>query len=93
VRAQIVAALNDIGADVIKIGMLGNGEIAAAVADMLEGSDIPLVLDTVLLSSSGAPLLDEAGITVLKKRLMRRAALVTPNWPETESPDRHHSQK
>jgi hydroxymethylpyrimidine/phosphomethylpyrimidine kinase len=85
VRAQIAAALEDIGADAIKIGMLGTGEIAAAVADALEGTDIPLVLDTVLLSSSGAPLLDEAGITVLKKRLMRRAALVTPNWPETEA--------
>jgi hydroxymethylpyrimidine/phosphomethylpyrimidine kinase len=84
VRAQIEAALNDIGADAIKIGMLGNGEIAAAVADVLEGSQIPVVLDTVLLSSSGAALLDEAGITVLKKRLMRRAALVTPNLPEAE---------
>jgi hydroxymethylpyrimidine/phosphomethylpyrimidine kinase len=84
VAAQIAAALNDIGADAIKIGMLGNGEIAAAVADALEGNDIPLVLDPVLLSSSGAPLLDEAGIAVLKKRLMRRAVLVTPNWPETE---------
>jgi hydroxymethylpyrimidine/phosphomethylpyrimidine kinase len=85
VRAQISAALNDIGADVIKIGMLGNGEIAAAVADALDGSDIPLVLDTVLLSSSGAPLLDEAGIAVLKKRLIRRSLLVTPNLPETEA--------
>ena len=85
VRGQIDAALNDIGADAIKIGMLANGRIAAAVADALEACDIPLVLDTVLLSSSGAPLLDEAGITVLKKRLMRRAALVTPNWPETEA--------
>jgi len=84
VRAQIEAALNDIGADAIKIGMLGNGRIAAAVADVLEGSEIPLVLDTVLLSSSGAALLDEEGITVLKKRLMRRAALVTPNLPEAE---------
>jgi len=54
------------------------------VADALEGSDIPLVLDTVLLSSSGAALLDEEGIIVLKKRLMRRAALVTPNLPEAE---------
>jgi hydroxymethylpyrimidine/phosphomethylpyrimidine kinase len=84
VAAQIAAALNDIGADAIKIGMLGNGEIAAAVADALTGSHIPLVLDTVLLSSSGTPLLDEAGLIVLKKRLMRRAVLVTPNWPETE---------
>jgi hydroxymethylpyrimidine/phosphomethylpyrimidine kinase len=85
VRDQIEAALNDIGADAIKIGMLGNGEIAAAVADALEGSSIPLVLDTVLLSSSGAPLLDEAGVAVLKSRLMRRATLVTPNLPEAEA--------
>ncbi|HEX4634664.1 MAG TPA: bifunctional hydroxymethylpyrimidine kinase/phosphomethylpyrimidine kinase [Rhizomicrobium sp.] len=85
VRAQIEAGLNDIGADAIKIGMLGNGGIAAAVADVLERVSLPLVLDTVLLSSSGAPLLDEAGITVLKTRLMRRAALVTPNLPEAEA--------
>ena len=84
VRDQIEAALNDIGADAIKIGMLGNGQIATAVADALEGSDIPLVLDTVLLSSSGVALLDEEGLHVLKKRLMRRAALVTPNLPEAE---------
>src|ERR1700743_1613455 len=82
VAAQIKAALGDIGADVIKIGMLGTGDIAAAVADLLETKDIPLALDTVLLSSSGAPWLDDAGITVLKKRLIRRARLVTPNLPE-----------
>jgi hydroxymethylpyrimidine/phosphomethylpyrimidine kinase len=65
--------------------MLGNGEIATAVTDALEGVSLPLVLDTVLLSSSGAALLDEAGIEVLKSRLMRRAALVTPNLPEAEA--------
>jgi hydroxymethylpyrimidine/phosphomethylpyrimidine kinase len=54
------------------------------VADALEGSSIPLVLDTVLLSSSGAPLLDEAGTAVLKDRLIRRSRLVTPNLLETE---------
>jgi hydroxymethylpyrimidine/phosphomethylpyrimidine kinase len=85
VKAQIERALGDIGADAIKIGMLGNGEIATAVADALEGVSLPLVLDTVLLSSSGAALLDEAGIDVLKSRLMRRAALVTPNLPEAEA--------
>jgi hydroxymethylpyrimidine/phosphomethylpyrimidine kinase len=84
VAAQIFAALNDIGADAVKIGMLGNEDIAIAVADALEGSSIPLVLDTVLLSTSGTPLLDEAGIAVLKSRLMRRATLVTPNLPEAE---------
>lgn len=85
VRAQIETALGDIGADAIKIGMLGNGEIARAVADALEGSSIPLVLDTVLMSSSGAALLDDAGVLVLKERLMRRATLVTPNLPEAEA--------
>lgn len=85
VASQIKAALGDIGADVIKIGMLGTAEVATTVADILEANDIPLVLDTVLLSSSGAPLLDEAGITVLKKRLIRRAVLVTPNLPEAEA--------
>ncbi len=88
VRGQIAAALEDIGADVLKIGMLGNGAIAAAVADMLEDeryAAIPLVLDTVLLSSSGAPLLDAAGLEVLKTRLLRRALLVTPNLPEAEA--------
>jgi hydroxymethylpyrimidine/phosphomethylpyrimidine kinase len=95
VSAQIAAALNDIGADVIKIGMLGNGAVAAAVADALVGLEIPLVLDTVLLSSSRAALLDDAGVTVLKKRLLRRAVLVTPNLPEAEAltgvlPDSEH---
>jgi hydroxymethylpyrimidine/phosphomethylpyrimidine kinase len=95
VRAQIAAALNDIGADVIKIGMLGNGAIAAVVADALEGCDIPLVLDTVILSSSGTPLLDDVGLAILKQRLVRRALLVTPNLPEAEAltgilPDSDH---
>jgi hydroxymethylpyrimidine/phosphomethylpyrimidine kinase len=85
VAGQIKAALGDIGADVIKIGMLGTAEIAAAVADILETTDIPLVLDTVFLSSSGAPLLEEAGIMVLKKRLIRRSRLLTPNLPEAEA--------
>lgn len=85
VRGQIVAALNDIGADVIKIGMLGNGDIAAAVADALADNDIPRILDTVLLSSSGRVLLDAAGIEVLKARLIPRATLVTPNLPEAEA--------
>ncbi len=85
VAAQIAAALSDIGADAIKIGMLGNGAIAEAVADALEGTDIPLVLDTVLLSSSGTPLLDDAGIAVLKQRLIGRSLLLTPNLPEAEA--------
>jgi hydroxymethylpyrimidine/phosphomethylpyrimidine kinase len=85
VRQQIEAALGDIGADAIKIGMLGNGAIAAAVADALEKVSLPLVLDPVLVSSSGQPLLDADGVAILKSRLLARAFLVTPNWPECEA--------
>jgi hydroxymethylpyrimidine/phosphomethylpyrimidine kinase len=85
VRAQITAALNDIGADAIKIGMLGSGAIAAAVADALKDIDLPLVLDPVLLSSSGTALLDDAGVQILKTRLIPRSTLLTPNLPEAEA--------
>jgi hydroxymethylpyrimidine/phosphomethylpyrimidine kinase len=85
IREQIEATLGDIGADAIKIGMLGSGRIAAAVADALQDNDLPLVLDPVLLSTSGAALLDEEGVEILKTRLIPRALLVTPNWPEAEA--------
>jgi hydroxymethylpyrimidine/phosphomethylpyrimidine kinase len=85
VRGQIVAALGDIGADAIKVGMLANGRIASAVADALEKTALPLVLDPVLFSSSGTRLLDEEGLKILKSRLLPRAMLVTPNQPESET--------
>lgn len=84
VKWQIEVALGDIGADAIKIGMLGSGPIVAAVADVLEHVSLPLVLDPVLVSSSGRRLLDDHGIGILKSRLLPRAFLVTPNWPECE---------
>src|ERR1019366_652319 len=61
VRAQIEAALGGIGADAIKIGMLGNGRIASAVAEALQGVELPIVLDPVLASTAGTTLLDEHG--------------------------------
>jgi hydroxymethylpyrimidine/phosphomethylpyrimidine kinase len=85
VRAQIEAALNDIGADAVKIGMLANGAIAVAVANALAETKIPVVLDPVLVSSSGRALLDRAGIEILKSHLLLRAELVTPNLPESEA--------
>jgi hydroxymethylpyrimidine/phosphomethylpyrimidine kinase len=84
VKRQIEVALGDIGADAIKIGMLGSGPIAAAVADALENASLPLVLDPVLVSSSGRRLLDDGGIGILKSRLLPQVYLVTPNWPECE---------
>ena len=85
VRAQIEAALSDIGADAIKIGMLGSAEIVLAVADLLDSPvarDIPVVLDPVMISTSGRALLDAAGVEAMKSRLMPRATLLTPNLIE-----------
>ena len=86
VAAQIRACLDDIGADAIKIGMLGSAKIARAVADTLRrhAAGIPMVLDPVLASTSGTSLLDEAGAKVLREELVPLAALVTPNIPEAE---------
>lgn len=87
VRAQIKACLDDIGADAIKIGMLGSADIASAVADSLHeiSTSIPIVLDPVLVSTSGTALLDANGIRVLRERLIPLATLVTPNIPEAET--------
>lgn len=85
VAGQIEVALGDIGADAVKIGMLGNGAIAEAVANALEDISLPLVLDPVLVSSSGRLLLDAPGVEILRSRLLACAFLVTPNWPECEA--------
>jgi hydroxymethylpyrimidine/phosphomethylpyrimidine kinase len=81
VGAQIDACLSDIGADAVKIGMLGSAEIAHTVADRLEGLEVPVVFDPVMVATSGAVLADEATIAAFA-RLMRLATLVTPNLPE-----------
>jgi hydroxymethylpyrimidine/phosphomethylpyrimidine kinase len=84
---QIACVLADIGADAIKIGMLGSADAVDAVADALEthGSGVPVVLDPVLTSGSGQNLLDADAIKILKARLFPLATLVTPNIPEAES--------
>jgi len=86
VRAQILACLNDIGADAIKIGMLGSGKIARVVAETLHeiAPSVPVVLDPVLASTSGTSLLNDDGETVLREELIPLAAIVTPNIPEAQ---------
>ena len=81
VGAQIAACLADIGADAVKIGMLGSPEIARVVADRLEGLAIPIVFDPVMVATSGSVLADDATI-VSFERLMSIATLTTPNLPE-----------
>jgi len=79
VAAQARAVLEDIGADAIKIGMLGDA--AGAVAEVLEAWPlIPVVLDPVMMAKDGTALAD--GLEPLKYRLAPRAALLTPNAPE-----------
>jgi hydroxymethylpyrimidine/phosphomethylpyrimidine kinase len=81
VAAQIDACLSDIGADAVKIGMLGSPEIAAAVASRLEDLEIPIVFDPVMIATSGSALADDATIAAFE-RLMALATLTTPNVAE-----------
>jgi hydroxymethylpyrimidine kinase/phosphomethylpyrimidine kinase len=77
VRSQIESVA---GVRAAKTGMLGTAAIVAAVADSLP--DCPLVVDPVILSTSGTPLLDGAGVHALRRRLVPVATLVTPNLAE-----------
>lgn len=81
VGAQIDSCLSDIGADAVKIGMLGSPEIAHAVADRLEPLGWPIVFDPVMVATSGAVLADADTIGAFR-RLMSLATVVTPNLPE-----------
>lgn len=83
IREQIKAILGDIRVDAVKIGMLGSAEIIKTVARLLNTIDVPVVLDTVLNSSSGRSLLDPGAIPVMIESLFPIAALITPNIPET----------
>ena len=81
IAAQIDACVSDIGVDALKIGMLGSPQIAAVVADRLEGLNVPVVFDPVMVATTGSVLADAATIAGFE-RLMRLATLSTPNVPE-----------
>lgn len=84
VVAQIQSCLSDIGADAIKIGMLGSVAIASAVADFLKPLNVPVVFDPVMVATSGSVLADEKTIAAFE-RLMRIATLTTPNVTELKA--------
>jgi hydroxymethylpyrimidine/phosphomethylpyrimidine kinase len=80
---QVRAVAEDIGVDAVKIGMLGNAATIEAVTEALDlVPDAPVVLDPVMISETGARLLDEDAVEALRSRLLPRAAVVTPNLPE-----------
>jgi hydroxymethylpyrimidine/phosphomethylpyrimidine kinase len=82
---QVRAVAEDIGVDAVKIGMLGTAETIAAVDRALDlVGDAPVVLDPVMVSESGARLLDEDAEEELRARLLPRVTVVTPNVPEAQ---------
>ena len=85
IEGQIDAVLSDIGADSIKIGMLHSAEVVQCVARMLRKYGIrDIVLDPVMVSTSGHKLIEDSAIEVLKSELMPMARVITPNIPEAE---------
>ena len=86
VTAQIEAVAGDLSIDATKIGMLANAAIVEAVAAAIAELELPLVvLDPVLVSSSGERLLDEDGVRALCAELLPRSRVVTPNISEAEA--------
>lgn len=83
VRAQCIAVLEDVNVSAIKIGMLFNESIIAAVADILAGyADIPVIVDPVMVSQQGAHLLESQAIRALENDIFSKALLITPNLHE-----------
>ena len=82
---QIVAVLDDLHPSFVKIGMLSNPEIVLAVAEALSKYPLSIVLDPVMVSSSGHRLLSVEAQEVIKQKLLPMATLITPNLPEMEA--------
>ena len=85
VRAQLDAVFDDIGVDAAKTGMLFSRALIETVADYLEPHPVPLVVDPVMVASSGAQLLQDDAVEALVERLFPLATVVTPNLPEAEA--------
>ena len=83
IATQLDAVLSDLDIDAIKIGMTGGLDAIAAIAQALaEVPDIPVVLDPVMVATTGAALFDHSGLDALRRQLLPRARLITPNLPE-----------
>jgi hydroxymethylpyrimidine/phosphomethylpyrimidine kinase len=85
IRAQLDAVFDDLGVDAAKTGMLFSRAIIETVAEFLAEHPVPLVVDPVLIASSGAQLLQDDAVETLVGRLFPLAAVVTPNLHEAEA--------
>ncbi len=86
IRRQIEVVLDDIGADAVKTGMLHDAAVIETVAAALRerAGTIPLVVDPVMVAKGGARLIEPDAVDALRRLLIARAAVVTPNLPEAE---------
>ena len=85
IKGQISAVLSDIGADAVKIGMLSNAGLVRAVKEsLLEFGVTDIVLDPVMVATSGDRLIDEDAVEVLASELAPWSRVLTPNIPEAE---------
>jgi hydroxymethylpyrimidine/phosphomethylpyrimidine kinase len=84
VRAQLDAVFDDIGVDSVKTGMLFSRSVIETVAEFLESHPVPLVVDPVMVASSGARLLQDDAVETLVTLLLPLATVVTPNLAEAE---------
>jgi hydroxymethylpyrimidine/phosphomethylpyrimidine kinase len=82
IEAQARAVLDDIGADAIKTGMLGDAAVVELTARLIAEYDIPAVVDPVMIAKGGEPLLAAEAVAAVLEWLVPRAALLTPNAPE-----------
>jgi hydroxymethylpyrimidine/phosphomethylpyrimidine kinase len=85
VEAQLAAVFDDIGVDAAKTGMLFSRVLIETIADFLGEHRVPLVVDPVMVASSGAKLLEDDAIETLVARLFPLATVVTPNLLEAEA--------
>ncbi|MCJ1351971.1 MAG: ATP-dependent RNA helicase dbp2 [Icmadophila ericetorum] len=85
VRKQIDACIDDIGVDVVKMGMLASADTIGVVAEALEHHGYPLtVVDPVMVATSGAQLLPTDAVRVLREKLLPITTILTPNIPEAK---------
>lgn len=83
IRAQFDALRSDLRIDSVKVGMLGSVETARTVVDCLEQlPEVSVVVDPVMISESGARLLEPESLSVLVEEILPRARVITPNLPE-----------
>lgn len=86
IEAQAKVVLDDIGADALKTGMLGSVEVVETVAALIDyAAGIPAVVDPVMIAKGGSPLLAETAVEAVRRLMIPRAFLLTPNAPEAEA--------